>query len=227
MKNEKAAITRYPSPIVKNDLSEKEKIELIASRFRDIMQALGLDITDESLAKSPLRVAKMYVNEVFSGLNLQNFPDIQLIDEEHTSDVGHHSLIVTKCSFISFCEHHFVPMTGTAFVAYIPKGKLIGLSKIHRVVRFFAKRPQLQERLTSQIADSLAILLHSEDIAVSLHAKHFCVMARGVHDESGATSTSYFGGIFKTDHQKRDEFFHAIDRFNKTATSSEESSYIE
>lgn len=212
---EKAAITRYPSSIVSSPLSQEEKIDLIADRFRDIMQALGLDLTDESLAKTPLRVAKMYVNEVFSGLDVNNFPEIRLIEEECTSEVGHHNFILTKCGFTSFCEHHFVPMWGQAFVAYIPQGKLLGLSKIHRIVRFFAQRPQLQERLTSQIADSLAILLESEDVAVTIQAQHFCVMARGVRDENGITTTSYFSGKFKTDASMREEFFRGVDRLMK------------
>lgn len=208
------ATTRYPSPI-REEVSEKtaeEKIALIADRFSDIMQVLGLDMEDESLAKTPERVAKMYVNELFSGLNIQNFPEISLIDENCTSDVGHQSMIHTKCGFTSLCEHHFVPMTGFAYVAYMPHGKLIGLSKIHRIVRFFAARPQLQERLTSQIADSLALILGHDDIAVSLNAQHSCVMMRGVRDETGVTSTAYFSGSFKNDPTKQEEFFRTCDR---------------
>ena len=212
-----ASVTRYPSPIAKKppQLTEKEKIDLIADRFHDIMEALGLDMSDESLAKTPQRVGRMFVDEVFSGLNEENFPDIHLINEACTSAVGHHSLVLSKCSFTSFCEHHFVPMWGYAFVGYIPNGQLIGLSKLNRIVRFFAQRPQLQERLTAQIADSLALVLGHEDVAVAVHAQHSCVMMRGARDEHGITGTSYFSGTFKTDPLKREEFFRNIDRVMK------------
>lgn len=211
-KEKDPAITRYPSPIKATRLTKEEKIRTIADRFYDIMETLGLDMEDESLAKTPKRVAKMYVEELFSGLDLKSFPDMHLLDEECTSEVGHHSLLLTKCGFTSFCEHHFVPMSGYVFVAYLPRSKLLGLSKIHRLVHFFAKRPQLQERLTSQIADSLALILGHEDIAVSIHAQHACVMMRGIRDENGNTTTSYFSGKFKRDATLRDEFFRGIDR---------------
>ena len=208
------AITRYPTPLAKNSpqISQEEKVNFIADRFRDIMIALGLDLEDESLAKTPRRVAKMYVDELFSGLDCTNFPEIELLEEQCNSEVGHHSLIITKCGFTSFCEHHFVPMYGTAFVSYLPNSKVIGLSKIHRLVQFFAKRPQLQERLTAQIADSLALLLGHENVAVSLSAQHSCVMMRGCRDENGRTTTSYFSGEFKKDAALREEFFRGIER---------------
>ena len=208
------AITRYPSPIdeVAVARSEEEKIELIATHFHAIMQTLGLDMDDPSLQKTPKRVAKMYVQELFSGLDYTSFPDAHLIDEDASSEVGHHSLILTKCGVMSFCEHHFVPISGFAFVGYIPKGRVIGLSKIHRIVRYFSERPQLQERLTAQIADSLSAILGHDDVAVSLQAEHYCVMMRGVRDEHGTTSTSYFGGVFKDDPAKQAEFFHALSR---------------
>ncbi len=211
----KAATTRYPSPIVSSVLSDEEKIEAISAHFEGIMTTLGLDLTDASLVQTPRRVAEMYVKEVFSGLDSKNFPDVGLFEEDHVSEAGHHSLVVTKCGFTSFCEHHFVPMMGVAFVAYIPRGKLLGLSKIHRIVRYFAKRPQLQERLTSQIADSLSHILASSDVAVSIQAQHLCVIARGVHDEESQTTTSYFGGAFTHDAAKREEFFQAIQRLQK------------
>jgi GTP cyclohydrolase IA len=209
-----AAITRYPSPIAEDaeSLSKEEKIALIAEHFHDIMQILGLDLTDESLAKTPKRVARMYVNEIFSGLDLETFPDISLLDEECATEQNGQSLILTRVSFTSFCEHHFVPMHGHAFVGYMPNGKLLGLSKIHRIVRFFAARPQLQERLTSQIADSLSTILESDNIAVAIQAQHFCVIARGVQDDSGITSTSTLLGNFKNDPTKKEEFFNAIER---------------
>ena len=180
-----AAMTNYPSPMVSSPLSDEEKIALIASHFHDIMQILGLDLNHESLAQTPTRVAKMYVKEIFQGLNLNNFPDLTFIEDDSAEETTNQGLILTRVSFTSFCEHHFVPMIGNAFVGYIPKGKLIGLSKIHRIVRFFAARPQLQERLTSQIADSRSTILETEDVAVYLRAEHFCVLARGVKDESG------------------------------------------
>ncbi|HXF29502.1 MAG TPA: GTP cyclohydrolase I FolE [Chlamydiales bacterium] len=213
-KKRNPAITRYPSPIAENrsQRSSEEKIELIADHFHSIMEILGLDMDDESLKKTPGRVAEMFVNEVFSGLSLDTFPDAHLIDEDSSSEVGHHSLILTKCGVMTFCEHHFVPVTGYAFVGYIPRGRVIGLSKIHRIVRYFSHRPQLQERLTAQIADSLSIILGHDDVAVSIQAQHYCVMMRGVRDENGITSTSYFGGAFKNDPSKQDEFFHALQR---------------
>lgn len=215
-KRKQAAHTRYLSPLSEKPLLPKEKrIEKIADHFESIMQLLGLDIDDDSLSKTPMRVAKMYVNEVFSGLDPSTFPEIRLIDEHCTSDIGHQSLVLTKAHFISFCEHHFVPMIGHAYVGYNPNGKVIGLSKIHRIVRYFAARPQLQERLTSQIADSLSIILETEDVAVSVQAQHFCVLSRGVRDENGITSTNYFSGAFKTDPSKRDEFFKSIEQFSK------------
>lgn len=207
------AVTNFPSPITSkvSELSNEEKINIIADRFKDIMEVLGLDITDESLAQTPQRVAKMYVNEIFSGLDIQTFPTISFFKDEF-----HHehraNIVLVKVSFYSFCEHHFVPMNGVAYVAYIPKGNLIGLSKIPRLVRYFSKRPQLQERLTAQIADSLALLLKDEDVAVSIRAFHHCVMARGVEDDSSYTLTNVLRGKFNTSEKLRQEFFEGINR---------------
>lgn len=209
------AITRYPSPIRMPKLSKEVRIERIAEHLQHVMELLGVDLSNQSVSKTPLRMAKMYVNEFFSGLNIEQFPDISLFDEEHTSEEGNHSIVLTKCGFTSFCEHHFVPMTGFVFVGYLPAGKLLGLSKIHRVVRYFASRPQLQERLTSQIGDSLATLLDTTHIAVTTHAEHFCVKARGIRDETGMTSTSYFGGDFLTCPLWREEFFRGVDRLKQ------------
>src|SRR5262249_24101403 len=161
------------------NLSNEEKIAYIATRFREIMEVLGLDLSDASLSRTPERVAKMYVNEIFSGLDPSQFPSISFIDDDY-KHAGRSNMIFMKVNFCSFCEHHFVPMIGTAHVAYVPFRKLIGLSKIPRLVRFFANRPQVQERLTAQIADSLAILLETEDVAVSLKAEHYCIKARGI-----------------------------------------------
>lgn len=209
-----AALTNFPSPIKASAvaaLSDEEKIALIADRFRDIMEALGLDLDEDSLQKTPYRVAKMYVKEIFSGLDVNNFPDVSFFEEEFPHYHESHMVLV-KVGFTSFCEHHFVPMHGVAYVAYRPRDKVIGLSKIPRIVRFFAKRPQLQERLTAQIADSLAILLEMEDVAVSVTAHHYCVIARGVEDEEGHTITNVLRGAFHTDPELRKEFFEGINR---------------
>jgi GTP cyclohydrolase I len=206
-------ITRFPSPLKKlpRKLSEEEKVEYIATRFKEIMEILGLDLSDPSLSKSPYRVAKMYVNEVFSGLDPSTFPEISYIDNPSESQ-KRGSIVSTKVSFTSFCEHHFVPMWGTASVAYIPHDKLIGLSKIPRIVRFFAKRPQVQERLTAQIADSLALLLNTEDVAVSLTVEHFCVIARGIEDDHSHTITNVLRGQFESNPLRQHEFFESVNR---------------
>ncbi len=210
---ELAAITNFPSPISqpRSQMTDEEKIDYIAGRFRDIMEVLGLDLTNDSLARTPYRVAKMYVNEIFSGLDEKNFPQISFIEDEFQYNQKS-SMVFVKVNFNSFCEHHFVPMNGTAYVAYIPNGKLIGLSKIPRIVRFFARRPQVQERLTAQIADSLAILLNTQSVAVSLAAQHFCVVARGIEDSESHTITNVIRGDFDSDPAMRREFFEAINR---------------
>lgn len=208
-----AAITNFPSPLAKNGpkLSDEQKIAIIEEKFRDILEVLGLDVQDESLARTPFRIAKMYVKEVFSGLDNNNFPTISFIKDEFHHEHKPH-IVFVRVSFTSFCEHHFVPMHGNAYVAYKPNGRLIGLSKIPRLVRFFAKRPQLQERLTAQIADSLAILLHTDDVAVSVSAVHFCVLARGIEDQESNTITNVLRGMFNSDDSLRKEFFEAIHR---------------
>lgn len=212
-KNTSPAITHFPSPLIapKKALSDQEKIEIIADRFKDILEVLGLDLKDDSIAATPYRIAKMYVQEVFSGLDPKNFPTINFF-----KDMFHHehqaNMVFVKVGFTSFCEHHFVPMNGTAYVAYLPGAQLIGLSKIPRIVRFFARRPQLQERLTAQIADSLAILLDTDDVAVSISAYHYCVIARGIEDEQSYTTTNVLRGQFNTNGNLRNEFFEGINR---------------
>lgn len=205
--------TRFPSPINSNvpDLPKEEKIAKIADRFREIMVLLGLDLSDESLARTPYRVAKMYVDEIFSGLDSTTFPRISFVEDAYQHLNESSNMVFVKSDFCSFCEHHFVPMNGTAYIAYLPNGKLIGLSKIPRIVRFFARRPQLQERLTAQIADSLGILLDTENIAVSLQAEHHCIKARGVENENSYAVTNVLKGQFaKPDF--RTQFFDAIRR---------------
>ncbi|MBN4067402.1 GTP cyclohydrolase I FolE [Simkania negevensis] len=192
------AITQYPSPLRKHipDVDNEEKIEKIAEKFSEIMEILGLDIEDESLSKTPQRIAKMYVEEIFSGLDPANFPKISYMKNNYKGD--HSNVVLIKdISLTSFCEHHFVPFMGTACVAYIPNKQIVGLSKIHRVVRYFASRPQIQERLTAQIADSLSQVLDTEHVAVSITAQHFCVKARGVRDEQSTTSTHFLTGDFR------------------------------
>jgi GTP cyclohydrolase I len=207
------AVTNFPSPLAvqKNALSDQEKIDIIASRFKDILEVLGLNLDDPSITKTPERIAKMYVQEIFSGLDPQNFPAISFFKDEF-----HHAhqpnMVFVKVSFTSFCEHHFVPMNGVAYVAYLPDQNLIGLSKIPRIVRFFAKRPQLQERLTAQIADSLCILLGIENVAVSIAAHHYCVIARGIEDSQSHTITNVLRGEFDTNDSLRREFFEGINR---------------
>lgn len=208
-----AATTRFPSPILKQskELSSEEKIAYIADKFRDIMETLGLDLSDDSLARTPYRVAKMYVEEIFSGLDFKKFPSISFF-QDHFKLSDNSNIVFMKVLFHSFCEHHFVPMNGIAYVAYLPCKKLIGLSKIPRIVRYFASRPQVQERLTAQIADSLAILLETEDVAVSISAEHFCIKARGIEDDDSHAITNVLRGVFNSDPNRRAEFFESVNR---------------
>ena len=183
------------------DLEDDIKVELISKKFKDIMEILGLDLTDDSLKDTPNRVAKMYVKEIFIGLNPANKPAIALFDNKYKYD----EMILEKdITFYSNCEHHFVPIIGKAHVAYISNGKVIGLSKLNRIVEYFAKRPQVQERLTMQIASELKKILNTEDVAVVLDAKHLCVSMRGVKDESSTTITASYSGKFKEDSIKNE-----------------------
>ncbi len=178
------------------DLSDEEKMRKIEYHFREIMETLGLDLTDDSLKGTPKRVAKMYVQEIFSGLNPQNKPRIALFANKYQYN---EMLVEKNISFYSNCEHHFVPIFGKAHVAYIANGKVVGLSKLNRIVQYFAKRPQVQERLTMQIARELQQMLGTDDVAVLIDAKHLCVASRGVKDETSSTVTSFYGGKFQED----------------------------
>ena len=183
----------YDTPLRKDafELSDEEKMRKIEHHFKEIMETLGLDLTDDSLKGTPHRVAKMYVKEIFNGLNPANFPAVKLFDNKYK----YNEMLVEKdISFHSNCEHHFVPIIGKAHVAYISNGKVIGLSKINRIVQYFAKRPQVQERLTVQIAETLKKVLETEDIAIVMDAKHMCVSMRGVEDHASSTVTSHFSG---------------------------------
>ena len=194
---------------VKSDafnLTDDEKIEKIQFHFQKIMETLGLDLLDDSLKDTPRRVAKMYVNEIFSGLNPANKPAISLFENKYQ----YNQMLVEKdISFYSNCEHHFVPIFGKAHVAYISSGTVIGLSKLNRIVNYYAKRPQVQERLTVQIATDLQEILQTKDVAVLMDAKHLCVSSRGIRDNSASTVTSFYGGRFNEESLKR-EFMTSI-----------------
>jgi GTP cyclohydrolase IA len=183
-------------------LSDAEKMAKIEYHFREIMHTMGLDLTDDSLKGTPKRVAKMYVKEIFSGLNPENKPKVALFDNKYR----YYDMLVEKdITFYSNCEHHFVPIIGRAHIAYISSGRVIGLSKLNRIVQYFAKRPQVQERLTMQIAHELRDILGTDDVAVVIDAKHLCVSSRGVQDVNSSTVTAYYGGSFKDD-SKKNEF---------------------
>ena len=174
-------------------LSDEQKKQRISELFGEIMDVLGLDRSDDSLQGTPDRVAKMYVEEIFSGLNPVNKPKIALFDNKYRYN---QMLVEKNISFYSNCEHHFVPIIGKAHIAYISSGKVIGLSKLNRIVQYYAHRPQVQERLTNQIAKELENVLQTKDIAVIIDAKHLCVASRGVKDDTSATVTTYYGGKF-------------------------------
>ncbi|MEM0933009.1 MAG: GTP cyclohydrolase I FolE [Bacteroidota bacterium] len=176
------------------DISDEEKKESIAKLFEQIMEVMGLDLKDDSLKGTPMRVAKMYIEEIFSGLNPANKPKVALFENKYQ----YNQMLVEKdITFYSNCEHHFVPIIGKAHVAYISSGKVIGLSKLNRIVQYYAKRPQVQERLTNQIALELQSILDTEDVAVIIDAKHLCVSSRGIKDDTSATVTSFYGGKFQ------------------------------
>jgi GTP cyclohydrolase I len=191
------------TPLVENQLDSVSKYEKIKASMTDIMETLGLDLKDDSLMETPHRIAKMYVNEIFCGLDYENFPKITVIDNK----MGVEEMVKVKdISLTSTCEHHFVTIDGVAKVAYIPNEKIIGLSKINRIVRFFAQRPQVQERMTQQVLVALQTLLETEHVAVTIEAKHYCVKARGVMDANSSTQTTALGGGFKSDPKTRSEF---------------------
>jgi GTP cyclohydrolase I len=189
------------------EMDDDLKMELIEKHFKEIMYILGMDLKDDSLKGTPKRVAKMFVKEVFSGLDPRNKPEAKLFENKYR----YNEMLVEKdITFYSHCEHHFVPIFGKAHVAYISKGHVIGLSKINRIVQYFAKRPQVQERLTVQIGNELKEALGTDDVAVILDADHMCVSSRGVKDTSSSTVTSFYSGQFENDAQKRNEFLKYI-----------------
>jgi GTP cyclohydrolase IA len=181
------------------DLTDEEKMLEIEKHFSSIMNIMGLDLTDDSLKGTPKRVAKMYIKEIFSGLNPANKPSMALFENKYKYN---EMLVEKNISFYSNCEHHFVPIMGKAHVAYISNGKVIGLSKLNRLVEFYAKRPQVQERLTMQIGKDLQNILGTLDVAVVIDAKHLCVASRGVEDDTSSTITAFYGGAFKEENKK-------------------------
>jgi GTP cyclohydrolase I len=191
------------TPMIENGLTRDEKYSRIRESMKNIVETLGLDLQDDSLTETPHRIAKMYVDELFGGLDYSNFPKISVIDNK----MGVEEMVkVDNISVISTCEHHFVTIDGASRVAYIPTNKIIGLSKINRIVRFFAQRPQVQERLTQQILVALQTLLETDDVAVTIDATHYCVKSRGVMDSNSSTQTTALGGQFKEDKSMRAEF---------------------
>ena len=181
-------------------MSDDEKKDKISNLFFQIMDVMGLDLTDDSLKGTPRRVAKMYIDEIFSGLNPANKPKIALFDNKYQYN---QMLVEKNITFYSNCEHHFVPIIGKAHVAYISSGRVIGLSKLNRIVQYYAKRPQVQERLTNQIGTDLQEILNTEDVAVVIDAKHLCVSSRGVKDDTSSTVTAFYGGKFNDDEKIR------------------------
>lgn len=201
-------LTSIDTPI-RNDafeIDDELKIELIEKKFKEIMEVLGLDLTDDSLKDTPKRVAKMYVKEIFSGLNPKNKPTVTLFDNKYRSN---QMLVEKDISLYSYCEHHFVPIIGKAHVAYFSDGKVVGLSKINRMVQYYSKRPQVQERLTVQIANEMKEMLGTDDVAVLIEADHLCVASRGVQDVSSSTITSSYHGKF-LDSNVKDEFLKYV-----------------
>lgn len=198
-----------PTPQVENNLTHAEKKEKITTLFTEIMETLGLDLTDDSLRETPQRVAKMYVDEIFYGLETAKFPKITIVENKFDYD---HAVIEVNIVTNSHCEHHFVPIIGKTHIAYIPNKKVLGLSKLNRIVDYFAKRPQIQERLTLQIHQALVNILETEDVAVVTDAMHACVKTRGIKDVTSMTRTSKLSGAFKQDTCHRAEFLNTIPR---------------
>ena len=192
------------TPTIPNKLIRTDKIHIIEGHFKSIMETMGLDLSDDSLIETPKRVAKMYVNEIFWGLDYDAFPKCTAVDNK----MKYNEMVCERnINVQSNCEHHFVVIDGLATVAYVPNQKVLGLSKINRIVEYFSKRPQIQERLTEQIFHALQYILETEDVAVMIDAQHYCVKSRGVEDTGSSTVTSKLGGGFKTDPAARAEFY--------------------
>ena len=198
---------RVETPVIESILSRTEKIDIIRDKFTDIMNVMGLDLSDDSLMDTPNRVAKMYINEIFWGLDYAAFPKCTAVENK----MEYESMVIERnINVQSNCEHHFVVIDGVGTVAYIPNKKVLGLSKLNRIVEYFAKRPQIQERLTEQVYYALQYILDTDNIAVVIDAQHYCVKSRGVEDVGSSTITSKLGGGFKTDPALRHEFMNMI-----------------
>lgn len=195
------------TPTIDNNLNIPQKIDIIQQKFMDIMKTLGLDLSDDSLVDTPKRVAKMYVNEIFWGLDYESFPKCTTVQNKMKYD---EMVVERNVNVQSNCEHHFVVIDGLATVAYIPNEKVLGLSKINRIVEYFSKRPQIQERLTEQVYHALQYILGTDNIAVVIDAQHYCVKSRGVEDVGSSTITSKLGGCFKSDPAVRNEFMNMV-----------------
>lgn len=201
-------LTSIETPIRSDafEIDDDIKIELIQKKFREIMEVPGLDLNDDSLKDTPMRVTKMYVKEIFRGLDPRNKPSVTLFENKYKFN---QMLVKKDIAVYSYCEHHFVPIIGKAYVAYFSAGKVVGLSKINRMVQYYSKRPQLQERLTVQIANEMKEMLQTEDVAVIIDADHLCDASRGVQDVSSSTVTSSYHGKF-LDSNVRDEFLKYV-----------------
>ncbi|WP_185851049.1 GTP cyclohydrolase I FolE [Blattabacterium cuenoti] len=214
---QKKIVNKINSPILDNHenllrndaflMSDEKKINKIEKYFYHIMEILGLNMTDDSLRNTPKRVAKMFVKEIFSGLNPKNYPNLSTFENKYQYK---HMLIEKNIAVYSICEHHFLPIVGKAHVGYISNGKVIGLSKINRIVNFYARRPQVQERLTIQIVQSLQKIMKTKDVACVIDAKHLCVNSRGIKDVNTSTITTELIGRFQKNLEVRREFFHSI-----------------
>ncbi|MCG6912408.1 GTP cyclohydrolase I FolE [bacterium BMS3Abin03] len=200
-------LTSIETPLRRDafNLDDELKIELIEKNFKEIMHILGLDLNDESLKGTPRRVAKMYVKEIFDGLNPENKPKPTMFENKYKFN---EMLIEKDITIYSYCEHHFVPIIGKAHIAYFPKNHVIGLSKLNRIAQYFARRPQVQERLTVQIATELKNIVQSEDVAVIMDADHLCVASRGVNDVHSSTTTSSYHGKFLNDNIRQELISH-------------------
>jgi len=192
-----------PDAFAKSDV---EKMATIEKHFHIIMEEMGLDMTDDSLRGTPHRVAKMFIQEIFSGLNPANKPKISVFENSYNYDK---MLVEANISFNSTCEHHFLPIIGKAHIGYVSNGNVIGLSKLNRIVDYYARRPQVQERLIMQIFNELKSVLNTEDVIVVMEAEHLCVSSRGIKDSSSFTSTIQYGGIFN-DKENRNDFFNLL-----------------
>ena len=210
MKDKKALLKKItPTPMISNQFTVEEKKEKIEAHFKSIMEILGLDLSDDSLSETPHRVAKMYVEEIFYGLDTEKFPKITIVENKFDYD---HAVVEVNIVTNSHCEHHFVPIIGKTHIAYVPNKKVLGLSKLNRIVDYFAKRPQIQERLTLQIHQALTNILETQDVAVVVDAMHACVKTRGIKDVTSMTRTSKLSGVFKEDTSHRMEFMNTIPR---------------